>query len=425
MSRKMKDSGIEWIGEIPGNWSLTKIGSIYYERNTKVSDKEYKPLSVTKLGIVPQLDTAAKTDDGDNRKLVKINDFVINSRSDRRGSCGISQYEGSVSLINIVLEPRSDMNNLYYNYLFKSENFADEFYRWGNGIVDDLWSTKWTNMKRIYVPYPNIEEQTHIAAFLDNKCTKIDETIEKQRHMIEKLKVYKQSVITETVTKGMKPDVPMKKSGVEWIGEIPEHWSMVRLGRLITSTMNGLTRRAKEEIISGQIVLRIKEISDGKIDYIDANRIELTDTESNLYSLKDGDLLFVRVNGSKNLVGKSVVFKMINEPVAYNDHIIKVSLSNDVIPDYLQLYMQSYSGKAEIEQYVNTAAGQYSISGTGIRSLCFPLPPKEEQEALYGYVYKNSIKIDNIIAQKEALIEKLTEYKKSLIYECVTGKREV
>lgn len=111
--RDMKDSGVKWIGEIPANWELSKIGAVYEERNSKVSDSEYPPLSVTKKGIVPQLETAAKTDNGDNRKLIMKNDFVINSRSDRRGSCGISEYDGSCSLINTVLKPRKNMENDY------------------------------------------------------------------------------------------------------------------------------------------------------------------------------------------------------------------------------------------------------------------------------------------------------------------------
>ena len=159
--RKMKYSGIEWIGQIPEEWTLSKIGTIYDERNEKVSDKDYPPLSVTKQGVVPQLETAAKTENGDIRKRIGKNDFVINSRSDRRGSCGISEYDGSCSLINIVLKPRHNMNNKYYNYVFRSELFADEFYRWGNGIVDDLWSTKWDNMKRIYIPFPNLTTHTN------------------------------------------------------------------------------------------------------------------------------------------------------------------------------------------------------------------------------------------------------------------------
>ena len=218
--RAMKDSGIEWIGEIPENWELNKIGAVYDERSTKVSDKDYQPLSVTKQGIVPQLESAAKSDDNDNRKLIKKNDFVINSRSDRRGSCGISEYDGSCSLINTVLKPRKNMCNTYYSYVFRSEPFGDEFYRWGNGIVDDLWSTKWSNMKRIYIPSPSIEEQRKIADYLDDKCAKIDSIVEKQQAVVEKLKEYKLSVITETVTKGLNHNVKYKDSGYEFIGKI-------------------------------------------------------------------------------------------------------------------------------------------------------------------------------------------------------------
>ena len=227
--RKLKDSGVEWIGEIPADWELSKIGAIYEERNEKVSDSDFQPLSVTKQGVVPQLETAAKTNDGDNRKLVRKNDFVINSRSDRRGSCGISEYDGSCSLINTVLKPRKNMCNAYYSFVLRSECFADEFYRWGNGIVDDLWSTKWSNMKRIYIPVPSMQEQHRIADYLQRKCSQIDGIIARQQEVIEKLKAYKLSVITEAVTKGLNPDVPMKDSGVEWIGEVPEHWEIGKL----------------------------------------------------------------------------------------------------------------------------------------------------------------------------------------------------
>lgn len=197
---EMKDSGVEWIGKIPKDWELSKISSVYEERNTKVSDKDYSALSVTKQGIVPQLENAAKTDNGDNRKLIKVNDFVINSRSDRRGSCGISEYDGSCSLINTVLKPRRNMCNAYYSFLFRSELFADEFYRWGNGIVNDLWSTKWSSMKNIYIPFPPIETQHRIADYLDNKCTKIDATIAHKQSVINKLTEYKKSLIYEVVT---------------------------------------------------------------------------------------------------------------------------------------------------------------------------------------------------------------------------------
>ena len=199
-SAQMKDSGIEWIGDVPTEWVINKIGGIYSLRNDKVSDKDYMPLSVTMKGIVPQLESAAKTNDGDNRKLVRKGDFVINSRSDRRGSCGISEFDGSISLINLVLKPRGEMNNRYYNWLFHTEQFADEFYKWGHGIVDDLWTTRWLDMRKIAVPMPPLSEQKEIADYLDNKCAQIDELISAKQSQFETLESYKKSIIYEYVT---------------------------------------------------------------------------------------------------------------------------------------------------------------------------------------------------------------------------------
>ena len=205
--REMKDSGFEWIGDIPANWRLSKIDSVYHLRNTKVSDRDYMPLSVTMSGIVPQLESAAKTNAHDDRKLVKKGDFVINSRSDRRGSCGISDYDGSVSLINTVLAPTEQMNPGYFDWLFHTIQFGDEFYKWGHGIVDDLWTTGWQDMRKITIPMPSVEEQEIIADFLDVKCAEIDALTADIQTQIDTLEQYKHSVITEAVTKGVNPNV--------------------------------------------------------------------------------------------------------------------------------------------------------------------------------------------------------------------------
>lgn len=197
---EMKDSGIPWIGKIPKEWNITKLGRLYCIRNTKVSDDKFSPLSVTKQGILPQQVSVAKSDDHDNRKLVKKGDFVINSRSDRRGACGISSLEGSVSLINIVLTPLGKMNPDYYNLLFHSIQFADEFYKWGHGIVDDLWTTRWQDMKKINVPIPSLFEQQRIANYLDTKCARIDSIIQKKQELLANLDTYKKSLIYEYVT---------------------------------------------------------------------------------------------------------------------------------------------------------------------------------------------------------------------------------
>ena len=225
--RATKDSGFEWIGIIPAEWGLSKIGQVYRLRNTKVSDTDYPPLSVTNKGIVPQLDTAAKTNAHDDRKLVKKGDFAINSRSDRRGSCGISDYDGSVSLINTILAPLNEMNPGYYDWLFHTVQFGDEFYKFGHGIVDDLWTTGWQEMKKITIPTPPLPEQQRIANFLDAKCAEIDALTADIQTQIDTLEQYKRSVITETVTKGLNPDAEMKDSGIEWVGQVPMSWNTV------------------------------------------------------------------------------------------------------------------------------------------------------------------------------------------------------
>lgn len=197
---KLKNSGIEWAKQIPEHWEVSRIANVYKLRNQKVSDRDFEPLSVTMKGIFPQWENVAKSDAHDDRKLVRKGDFAINSRSDRRGSCGISDRDGSVSLINLVLQPLTNMNPNYYNWLFHTESFADEFYKWGHGIVNDLWTTNWQDMKRILIPQPPIQEQREIAEYLDKKCKEIDSILEDKNKQLETLESYKKSIIYEYVT---------------------------------------------------------------------------------------------------------------------------------------------------------------------------------------------------------------------------------
>ncbi len=195
----MKDSGIAWIGQIPEHWEVNKIRSHFKERRTKVSDKDYPALSVAREGIVPQLDTAVKTDNGDNRKLVLKNDFVVNSRSDRKGSCGVSDYDGSVSLISIVLEPH-DINPQYVHYLFRSNNYVEEFYRNGRGIVADLWTTRYSEMRNIFIPIPPVSEQKDIVSAINSLNNKIETLTSELTTQIDHLKELKQHIISDVVT---------------------------------------------------------------------------------------------------------------------------------------------------------------------------------------------------------------------------------
>ena len=198
--REMKDSDVEWLGEVPAEWGFDRLGGFFSLRSEKVSDEDYTPLSVTKGGVVPQLSHVAKSDDHANRKLVCKGDFAINSRSDRRNSCGFASQDGSVSLINTICVPRGEIESRYFGYLFDSSQWSDEFYSWGHGIVADLWTTGWNDMKKILLSVPPLDEQRRIADFLDEKCAEIDRAVSAKQAIIADLKAYKQSLIYEAVT---------------------------------------------------------------------------------------------------------------------------------------------------------------------------------------------------------------------------------
>mgnify|MGYP002517914059 CR=1 FL=1 len=184
-----------WLDELPSHWQCKKIGALFSERKSKVSDKDYAPLSVARIGVVPQLATAVKTDAGDNRKLVCAGDFVINSRSDRKGSCGVAELDGSVSLINIVLTPRNGLNERYVHYLLRSQPFSEEYYRNGHGIVADLWTTRYSEMKSILLPVPPRDEQNQIVCFLDWKVSGINKLIAVKQKQITTLNEFMQAEI--------------------------------------------------------------------------------------------------------------------------------------------------------------------------------------------------------------------------------------
>lgn len=421
---KMKDSGIAWIGEIPEEWELSKIGAVYEERNQKVSDADFPPLSVTKQGVVPQLETAAKTIDGENRKLICKNDFVINSRSDRRGSCGISEYDGSCSLINTVLKPRRNMCNAYYSFVFRSERFADEFYRWGNGIVDDLWSTKWSNMKRIYIPAPSLQEQHRIADYLDRKCSQIDAIIARQQAVIEKLKAYKLSVITEAVTKGLNPVVPMKDSGIDFIGSIPEAWRICRL-RNIGTLQNGISKGGEFFGHGFPFVSYGDVYRNFSLPVQVAGLIDSSDEERRNYSVESGDIFFTRTSETIEEVGFSSVCEETIPDATFAGFLIRVRpFTDDLVPKFAKYYFRSNHHRYYLVKQMNLVI-RASLGQDLLKSMPVLVPPKDEQISIAAYLDKKCGAIESSIEYKQRVIERLTAYKKSLIYEVVTGKKEV
>ena len=420
-----KDSGIEWIGEIPEGWELITIGRLYQERNEKVSDVEYQPLSVTKNGVVPQLSTAAKTDNGDNRKLVKKADFVINSRSDRRGSCGISSFDGSVSLINVVLFPNEVINNTYYSYLFQSGRFSDEFYRWGRGIVDDLWSTKWSNMKNILVPMPIPDIQEEISNFLNVKISAIDTLIADKQKLIDLLKEERQAIISEAVTKGLDKTAKMKDSGIEWIGKIPEGWENKKFSYLF-SFGRGLNITKSDLIDEGIPCVNYGEIhSNCGFEVISENNQLRCVNNSYLESSPQSLLLrgdFVFADTSEDVDGTGN-FTCLNSDTSifagYHSIIARQKKGHNY--RYLSYLFDSVNFRSQVRCRVS-GIKVFSITQSILKDVFVLLPSKNEQENIAKYLDRKTISIDTLISDIQTQIEKLKEYRQSLINEVVTGK---
>ena len=412
--REMKDSGISWIGEIPINWEIGRIGGLYSLRNQKVSDKDYEPLSVTMKGVLPQLETAAKTNDGDNRKLVKKGDFAINSRSDRRGSCGIADRDGSVSLINTILKPRNLMNAKYYNWLFHTPMFADEFYKWGHGIVDDLWSTNWEEMKKIQIPFPSLAEQQRIAEFLDRECGKIDGLKADIQAQIDTLEQYKRSVITEAVTHGLNPSAPMKDSGINYISEHPIHWSLRRL-KYILNERNERSVTGIEELLSVSLykgVIPSTEMT---------NRTMQADSLIGYKRVHKGDLVFNKLNPGMARFGCSD-YDGITSP----DFAVYIVNENYCNAKFLQYLLKTDFYVEKIKSVsMGVGDGFTRLYSNQLYEFFVALPPRDEVSIIINYLDNKCAEIEQIIADKKTQIETLDGYKKSLIYEYVTGKKEV
>ncbi|WP_047324613.1 type I restriction-modification methylase S subunit [Xanthomonas translucens] len=419
-----KGSGTSWLADVPAHWSTRRLGYFFNERREKVSDKDFPPLSVTKHGIVSQLETAAKTDDGDNRKKVVAGDFVINSRSDRKGSSGVAPQDGSVSLINTVLRPVADIEGRFIHHLLRSLPFQEEFYRFGKGIVADLWSTNYSEMRNIVLAIPEIGEQRLIAVFLDRETAKIDALIAEQEKLIALLAEKRQATISHAVTKGLNPNAPMKDSGVAWLGEVPSYWRVARL-KFIASVQTGI---AKGKDVSGKEVisvpyLRVANVQDGYLALDEMAVIEIEPEQLTRYRLQKGDVL-MNERGDFDKLGRGAVWGGEIDVCIHQNHVFAVRphavgaswLNRITSSDYAQFY---FMGRAK--QTTNLA----SISSTNIMELPVVLPPENEQASILASVDSMLADIDLLSARADSAIALLKERRSALIAAAVTGQIDV
>ena len=418
-----QETGFDWLGKIPSNWGLSRVGKFFTERSEKVDDVTYPPLSVTMSGIVDQLSDVAKTNDGGNRKLVKKHDFVINSRSDRKGSSGISPRDGSVSLINIVLEPR-ELDPQFIQYLFKNYYFKEEYFRNGKGIHWDLWTTRWDQLKNIKFPIPSNKEQQNISRYLDKKTEQIDSLIKKIQKKIELLKEQRTSLINQCVTKGLDPNVEMKDSGVEWIGEIPKHWKKTRIKFCSTSKSGSTPNTNEEKYWNGDIPwvspkdMKKDEISDS-IDKVTKVSVD----EGILSMVDDGSLLIVVRSG---ILHRKLPVGITTKPLTINQDMKSLSVDRESLNSkFLFYYLKGISGSVLELWTKQGGGGQKSIDVDELQNGTLVLPSVSEQTEITRFLDKKTSESDRSIELMLRKIDLIKEYRQSLISSVVTGKVRV
>ena len=431
--REMKYSGVEWLGKIPNHWRIRRIKNLFELRN----EKNYEALEDVNLislytdkGVVQHSDltetTGNKAVTADGYKIVKEDDIVVNIILCWMGAVGRSAYNGVTSPAYDVYKPLHDTNSKYYHYLFRTSQFNGECYRYGRGIMLMRWRTYSTEFRAISVPLPPKDEQERIVEFLDKKLDDVDRLIGNVQTQIEKLKAYKQSLITEVVTKGLDSTVPMKNSGVEWIGEIPEKWSVVPLkskfsfGKGLPITKDDLVEEGIPVISYGQIHAKWNTgvtTHENLLRYVNESYLE-----SNSSALvKKGDLIMADTSEDRDGCGNCAYID-IDETVFAGYHTIILNALNSENNKYFAYLFLTDNWRSQIRKAVS-GVKLFSISRRILGCVSVLVPNNAEN--IVNYLDAKCAYIDRLIAIKQAKIEKLEQYKRSLIYEYVTGKKEV
>ena len=405
---------MQWLREIPSHWEERKISSIFRERREKVSDKDYAPLSVSKQGVTPQLETAVKTDNGDNRKLVLTGDFVVNSRSDRKGSCGVSLLDGSVSLINIVLEPSSDIYNMYFHHLARSNDYIEEYYRLGRGIVADLWTTRYSELKGMVIPLPPLVEQEKIVSYLESKTSKINAYVADKEKEIQLLQELKQKTIADAVTKGLNPNVKMKDSGITWLGMIPEYWETKRIASLFTGKVKANTDFEYHHAFKFYYGTLVPKEETGDIE-------EYRDTYVKYSVLQKNDIMINGLNLNYDFVSQRVAIAPSDGIITSAYVVVRPRMGTNA-----QYYNYLFKTMDNMKLFHGMGTGiRLTLSFDELKKQLVIVPPVDEQQTIVSYIEEKCQKIDTLITELQAEIDHLKEYKQRLIADIVTGQVNV
>jgi type I restriction enzyme S subunit len=427
MSREMKHSGVAWIGEIPKHWELKRLQSQVIEINKKNCplQTDYVLSLTIKDGVIPydeKGDIGNKSKENhEEYKLAYPDTIVLNSMNILIGAVGICNYFGCISPVYYVLKNIENANLRYINYILSSTQFQKYLRKYANGILEIRLRVSSDDIMKRKIPVPPFAEQQAIANFLDKKCGEVDELVALQEKIIEELKAYKQSVITEAVCKGFNPNVPMKDSGVEWIGDIPEGWKVMKIKHLASVVRGGSPRPAGDpQYYEGNIpFMKVADIT--KDDNIFVNDCEYTIKEAGLSHTRmiEPHTLLLTNSGATLGVPKINTFK-----TTFNDGIAAfLDLDKS-----LDIYFAYYSLKARTKYFLDSASlgiGQPNLNTDIIGSTYLAIPPIEEQYDIVEFLNTKCSEIDQLISIKQQKIVELKDYKKSLIYEYTTGKKEV
>lgn len=447
--REMKESGIQWLREYPANWNLIKIKYCLKERvekNNPVRTTDILSLTA-KQGVIPY----DQKEGGGNKpkedvsayRLAYPGDIVMNSMNILSGSVGLSNYFGCVSPVYYMLRPIDKSEDVrFYNYIFQSTVFQRSLYGLGNGIlIKESGNGKLNTIRMripidkfggLFIPVAPIQEQKHIADFLDAKCTEIDALTADIQTQIDTLEQYKRSVITEAVTKGLNPDVEMKDSGIEWIGKIPVSWSFPKITHILDYSHpypigdgDHGSIKSTEYKDEGIPFIRVQnlgfatELNLENIVYISESQNETIKNSS----LFPGDVLFAKTGATIGKVG--IVPKEI-QIANTTSHVGKITVSRDINSKFVFYVLASYVGYKQFWDIAAQKSTRPELSIDEIKTIHVLLPQTiEEQIEIVAYLDAKCIQIDGAIQNKKEQLVTLDEYKKSLIYEYVTGKKEV
>lgn len=419
--REMKDSGIEWIGQIPTGWKLRRAKTLFTQRNSKGNGIEVLLFPTQKYGVVPQsqLEGVVQVKEDADLQMFKTlhkGDFVISLRS-FQGGFEYSLYEGVCSPAYQVFYPTSPICDTYYRYLFKSQSFISKMNNLTVGIREGK-NIQYVDFANSQIPVPPLAEQERIAVFLNAECAEIDAVLEKTRASIEEYKKLKQAIITQAVTKGIRGDRPMKDSGIEWIGDIPAEWNKDKVIRVFSVIGSGTTPKSSDEnLFDGNTPWIQSGDINGENLFVTKNCVSNSAIESySALRVYQAPYLVVAMYGAS--VG-NLSLSMIDACVNQACCVLKKPTINLKFAFYIFKAVKDYLARKAV------GGGQPNISQETIKQLWLTIPSADEQIEISNYLDEKCRSVDALIAKKQQYLTEIENYKKSLIYEYVTGKKEV